>query len=112
MTLTVDTRPTRALRTRAVRRSWALRAFAAREHPEWRRRAACHGQSELFHGGNNDRLNQARRICETCPVRMDCLAANFRTETQVDPRYWQGVFGGLSANERRDAYYAERKATA
>jgi len=43
---------------------------------------------------------------------MDCLAANFRTETQVDPRYWQGVFGGLSANERRDAYYAERKATA
>jgi hypothetical protein len=67
---------------------------------EWKDRAACKGKTDLFYpedvaGTGRARATtygQARKICEGCDVRVECLEAG-RGE-----RF--GVWGGLSENER------------
>jgi WhiB family redox-sensing transcriptional regulator len=39
--------------------------------------------------------NQAKKLCSMCPVRLQCL------EYALVAREWDGVWGGLSGNERK-----------
>lgn len=63
----------------------------------WRRQAACAGRPVWMwfpSRGDARTLDAAKKVCGACFVRAECLAAN------MDQR--DGVYGGLSARERRD----------
>ncbi|UFU07125.1 WhiB family transcriptional regulator [Ruania halotolerans] len=62
---------------------------------EWTLRAACAARSpdELFVQGAAQR--EAREICFTCPVRLECLV------DALDNRIQFGVWGGMTERERR-----------
>lgn len=66
--------------------------------PTWAREAACKNDPDPDRFFNDAQKEQAREVCESCPVREACLE-EFRT----DP--W-AFAGGYSANERR---YMRRK---
>jgi WhiB family redox-sensing transcriptional regulator len=76
---------------------------------EWRYDAACTGEDpELFFpvGTSADALiqtRQAKAVCDRCPVRDECLAFALNTG-QTD-----GVWGGLSEDERRQLRRRSRK---
>jgi len=63
--------------------------------PTWATRAACAGiaPDRLFGKGAEQR--DARSICFSCPVRMECLIEALETESVF------GVWGGLTERERR-----------
>lgn len=70
----------------------------------WQWRAACRGEdTTLFFGPaepetrdeRRKREGRAKAICETCPVRIECL------EYAVRIREPHGVWGGLNEAERR-----------
>lgn len=64
--------------------------------PTWHARAACKGENlSTFFPPRGASLKLARTLCQTCPVRRDCQA------TGVNDERLQGVWGGLTANERR-----------
>jgi WhiB family transcriptional regulator, redox-sensing transcriptional regulator len=71
------------------------------EHPAWMQRAACHGIGDEFYAeGENAsaikrRTRAAKRICLSCPVRIDCL----QYAEAHGEKY--GVWGGLDERERR-----------
>lgn len=70
---------------------------------EWQLGAACRGaDSDVFFAPHNERGRarrqreaQAKRVCMQCPVRTRCLQHAYA----VDEPF--GVWGGLSASERR-----------
>lgn len=71
------------------------------EPTPWIERAACRGIAEpdLFfpeRGGSEGR--EAKAVCADCAVRAECL------EYAVRWRIDQGIWGGLSARERRRRY--------
>ena len=57
----------------------------------WRERAACLGEDNdlWFDADDYQKVKQAIAICQTCPVKTDCL--EYAVETK--PKY--GIFGGL-----------------
>lgn len=57
--------------------------------------AACVGRSphDLFFSGT--RASSAKRVCEGCPVRWDCLMF------ALDTGQAHGVWGGLTTEERK-----------
>lgn len=65
----------------------------------WREQAACrdHPEPKIFL--DEHFVGQARKFCDVCPVRDDCLADVGRWE-----RTWQvkasGIYGGLTTSER------------
>ena len=67
----------------------------------WRADAACRdGDSEIFFPvGDSDAalevVEQAKAVCQTCPVREACLQYALETR-QVD-----GIWGGTTEDERR-----------
>ena len=62
----------------------------------WRDLARCRGVDPLiFHPVNDDDAGEAKAICELCPVREACL------EYAIAAREKDGVWGGLTARERR-----------
>lgn len=66
------------------------------DQAHWRKDAACRGRPVwMWFPGRGDHRTEkaARRICNSCLVKTECLAANLG-ETD-------GIFGGLSGNERR-----------
>jgi WhiB family transcriptional regulator, redox-sensing transcriptional regulator len=65
------------------------------EDQTWASGAACAGiePDALFVRGAAQR--QARELCFTCPVRMECLAEALSSNTTF------GVWGGLTERERR-----------
>ncbi|HEU5475673.1 MAG TPA: WhiB family transcriptional regulator [Actinophytocola sp.] len=72
----------------------------------WREDAACRDMgSERFYHTRNVGVTAAKRICQPCPVRADCLA-----EALARPEYY-GVWGGTSANERRKIRRGEAQRT-
>lgn len=90
-------------RTTGAERPWA-------EDP-WRKRALCRvmgthpsvfypekGPRPVRGPGADTRamVAQARKICDLCPVRIDCLEF-----AMLDGQWWWGVWGGLTARERR-----------
>jgi WhiB family redox-sensing transcriptional regulator len=63
----------------------------------WAARAACRTEdANLFFSDSDDSVAEAKRICQPCPVRAECLAEALRTED--GPRY--GISGGLTPDER------------
>lgn len=71
-----------------------VREVPVREH--WQERAACGGADvRIFYPSSGAHTGEAKRICEPCPVRAECLA--FALERDEE---W-GVWGGLDPDERR-----------
>jgi WhiB family redox-sensing transcriptional regulator len=69
----------------------------------WRERAACTGKQEIFFNDHKIRaVAEAKAICGTCPVKAECLD-HALTHTEF------GLWGGMTANERRMYRRAERK---
>lgn len=83
---------------------------AADHRAEWWSLAACqHADPDLFFPVSGTRLSRAqlmgaKAVCAGCPVRPDCL----RYALVAGPV--QGVWGGLSENERRLLRQREAKA--
>jgi WhiB family transcriptional regulator, redox-sensing transcriptional regulator len=71
------------------------------QHDGWAERGACrHSDPELFfpvadRGPALRQLAKAKRVCERCPVRVQCL----EYALQSGQRF--GVWGGASEEERR-----------
>jgi WhiB family transcriptional regulator, redox-sensing transcriptional regulator len=74
----------------------------ALEH-DWMLLAACRGHTDLFFAPDESetraerrrREAQAKTVCESCPVRVDCLAEALG----ADERF--GIWGGFTERERR-----------
>lgn len=70
------------------------------EHWEWQHRSTCqpHDMETFYPEGsrsNRDAITQdAKKLCQVCPVRQDCLEHALRT------REPHGVWGGLTPTER------------
>lgn len=65
------------------------------EHTDlsWRKRSACIEQPEAFFDWRL--VKQAKSICETCPVKTECLEFALANNEQ------DGVWGGLTPKERK-----------
>ena len=61
----------------------------------WMDDAACKGKTEMFYPERGEDIAAAKAICRACPVRIDCL------DHAMTHREVVGVWGGLSAQERR-----------
>lgn len=76
---------------------------------DWRHGAACRDEDpELFFpisqlGPGAQQTGRAKAVCETCPVRQECLA--FAVDNGLD----YGVFGGLTGDERRSLLRRKRR---
>ena len=63
---------------------------------QWRDDAACRGADiDLFFPVSEDDGGPAKAICATCPVREACLEWAMATHQE------DGIFGGMTATERR-----------
>jgi WhiB family redox-sensing transcriptional regulator len=58
----------------------------------WADRAACKGLTELFFPEHGEPADEARKVCQTCPVQAECLEAGM----------WEqhGVWGGTNYRDR------------
>lgn len=74
----------------------------------WADRALCTEVDigDLFFVEKGGSTRPAKLICSRCPVAADCLAYALEHEIEF------GVYGGLSARQRRDLKRASRKAAA
>jgi WhiB family redox-sensing transcriptional regulator len=73
--------------------------------PEWMLDAACLGKpSRPFFPERGERDKDAKAVCEACGVRPDCL------RFAMDERIFEGVWGGLNADERRSLLRRRQKA--
>ena len=67
----------------------------------WRVQAACRNlDTNLFFPSGDtgealDQADQARAVCAQCPVQVDCVEFALATNQH------DGIFGGLTAEERR-----------
>jgi len=62
----------------------------------WRDEAACKGlDTDIFFPASDAEAGPAKLICAGCPVRAECL------EWALLSRQEDGVWGGLTDNERR-----------
>jgi WhiB family redox-sensing transcriptional regulator len=81
---------------------------APQQKPEgqhWTVWASCiQTDPEVFFPEKGERALNAIAICESCPVRFECL------EYALDEDLDTGVYGGLSSNERRPLHRAHRAA--
>lgn len=71
----------------------------------WRSRARCRGVDPLvFHPvSDEDDAEDAKAVCALCPVREACL------EYAIAAREKDGVWGGLTARERRRVIRQRRR---
>jgi WhiB family transcriptional regulator, redox-sensing transcriptional regulator len=61
----------------------------------WQIEASCRGvDAELFFPATEEEAAPAKAICETCPVRVACLAFALERNERF------GVWGGLTEKER------------
>ncbi len=80
-------------------------SFCDGDRPAWQARAACAGlpTDDFFPVGSTgkalDQIERAKAICAVCPVAGQCL------DYALDTGQADGVWGGMSADERR----AERR---
>ena len=67
----------------------------------WYFYAACKGMAQengsydLFFSDDPTAQRAAKKICNTCEVRSDCLAYAF------EEKIWDGIWGGMTENGRR-----------
>lgn len=79
--------------------------IASREALDWKTQALCIGKQELFFNDHKQScVRAAKEICASCPVRERCLE---HALTHLE----YGVWGGMTANERRMHRRNERKKT-
>ncbi len=73
----------------------------------WRDRGRCKGApADVFYPeGDEEPGDEAKAICDTCPVREACL------EYAVSSREKIGVWGGYTARERRRLVRQRRRAS-
>jgi WhiB family redox-sensing transcriptional regulator len=75
--------------------------------PDWRSYAACTAPGvdpELFWPPEGSHGDEARAICDACPVRKPCLEYALATNQR------QGIWGGLGSVERRQLRKARQQA--
>lgn len=53
-----------------------------------------HPDPDLWHSENDDDLLEAKRVCRTCPIMMECRAYAIRNEERL------GVWGGTDRWDR------------
>lgn len=71
---------------------------------DWVSLGACkHEDSALFFPGRGGECDKARAICETCPVRAECLDYALKNCIQ------HGIWGGKSERERRKLRMQRRR---
>jgi WhiB family transcriptional regulator, redox-sensing transcriptional regulator len=76
---------------------------------DWRDDAAClHADPDLFFpvgtiGPALDQVDEAKRICQACPVQQRCLA------WALDLHLVSGIWGGATEDERRAIRRAARR---
>ena len=64
-------------------------------HLRWMSKAACVGKGHLFFDDlKKTQVAKAKKICASCPVLQEC-----RTHAIENEEF--GVWGGLTANQRR-----------
>lgn len=66
------------------------------------------GSSEPGNEGISLTAKRAQRVCETCPVRRQCLEVAMKNETTQ--RYRWGIWGGLTPNQRHELAKKRRAA--
>lgn len=67
----------------------------ARAVPEWHDRALCaQTDPEAFFPEKGGCIRAAKRVCQACEVRAECLESALENDEQ------HGIWGGLSVNER------------
>ena len=69
--------------------------------PEWFRWAACKGlDPNMFmpSRGENGKIREAKKICDTCPVQKLCRDYGLKLAQIFDTH---GIFGGLTRQERK-----------
>jgi WhiB family redox-sensing transcriptional regulator len=68
----------------------------------WRDRAACRdlGPEMFFHERGTSDYEDARQVCASCPVRINCLDYALRCEPVVGG-HRLGMWGGLLPRERK-----------
>lgn len=70
--------------------------FALLEPPAWHASAACRGKpTSWFYPDRGEATDQAKALCESCPVRAACTAHAMR----VPERF--GIWGGTSERQRK-----------
>lgn len=77
---------------------------------KWLISAACLGEDpETFFPDNNAaRIALAKAVCETCPVRRDCLIDCMRREGGRSAKSRFGVYAGLTPRQRERLYHRLR----
>lgn len=80
----------------------------------WSDAAACAPYPDLFipENGEEPGYTTAKKICGTCPVAEQCLAAAMAEEKGADRHARAGVRGGLTPSERASKYRREARAQA
>jgi hypothetical protein len=74
------------------------RAHPYDTNPNWQNKGACRGSERniwFSQRGENKAIQEAKRICNTCPIKQKCLEYAL---------YWNeqyGIWGGLTVRERR-----------
>ena len=80
--------------------TFGLQPFIDEIGQQWKTRAKCHGQTDLFfpEAGADIRkkIAVAKAVCAICPVRIECLEYALQF-----PQPWHGIFGGLTVRERQ-----------
>ncbi len=76
---------------------------------DWVRDAACAGQDlELW--DTNEPTGYALMVCETCPVRGECLEEALRLEGTATVGGRWGIYGGLTPRDRHEIHMDRRRA--
>jgi WhiB family redox-sensing transcriptional regulator len=80
-------------------------SIATATRPAWHQHGACRGADpSLFFPEQGESVKEAKAVCARCPVRADCLDYAMENHEVV------GIWGGLSARERRQLSRTRREA--
>jgi len=80
-------------------------SLATEARPAWHQHGACRGADpNLFFPERGESVKEAKAVCARCPVRAECLDYAMENHEVV------GIWGGLSARERRQLSRTRREA--
>ncbi|RYZ27996.1 MAG: WhiB family transcriptional regulator [Propionibacteriaceae bacterium] len=71
------------------------------QQASWQELAACEGRDPVMFDDHR-RREEAKAMCDGCPVRSNCLEAAMQHEGARSARWRAGVWGGLTAQERAE----------
>lgn len=92
----MEPRPSAGLDDLRMREIAATLAGAGPSDPDWRQRALCaQTDPDAFYPEKGGSTRAAKKVCDVCPVRVECLAYALEHDSQ------HGVWGGLDDRERR-----------